>query len=162
MKLKPCSVAFGIERVSACSPRGSRLLIFIPAPDASYKFCQLDKTLGGQLLLAEDKPTSLADARAAVDANLRTPEGKKYDEQMGTEFMQKHLGPLRQCKQTSGNDLRNFWILLKLDGDGTVKEILLYPETKLGICSRAALLKEGFSPPPRGAYWIGVYMNLGH
>jgi hypothetical protein len=40
---------------------------------------------------AEDKPTSLSDARAAVEANLRTPEGKKYDEQMGAEFVQKHL-----------------------------------------------------------------------
>lgn len=112
--------------------------------------------------VAEDKATSLSDARAAVEANLRTPEGKKYDEQMGTEFVQKHLAPVRQCKQSSGNDLRSFWILLKLDKDGAAKEILLYPETKLGICAREALLKEKFSSPPRPAYWISVYMNLGH
>ncbi len=111
---------------------------------------------------AEDKPTSLSDARAAVEANLRTPEGKKYDEQMGAEFVQKHLGPLRQCKQTAGDDLRSFWILLKLDKDGTAKEVLLYPETKLGTCARGALLKETFSPPPRPAYWISVYMQLSH
>jgi hypothetical protein len=115
-----------------------------------------------QSLVAEDKPTSLSEARAAVEANLRTPEGKKYDEQMGTEFLQKHLGPLRQCKQTSGDDLRNFWILLKLDRDGTAKEVLLYPETKLGTCARGALLKEAFSSPPRPAYWISVYMQLSH
>jgi hypothetical protein len=112
--------------------------------------------------VAEDKATSLSDARAAVEANLRTPEGKKYDEQMGTEFVQKHLAPVRQCKQSSGNDLRSFWILLKLDKDGAGKEILLYPETRLGICAREALLKEKFSSPPRPAYWISVYMNLGH
>jgi len=115
-----------------------------------------------QSLVAEDRPTSLSEARAAVEANLRTPEGKKYDEQMGTEFVQKHLGPLRQCKQTAGDDLRNFWMLLKLDRDGTAKELLLYPETKLGTCARSGLLKETFSAPPRPAYWISVYLQLSH
>jgi hypothetical protein len=113
-----------------------------------------------QLLVAEDKPTSLSDARDAVEANLRTSEGKKYDELMGTEFPQKHLSPLRKCKQTAGDDKRNFWMLFKLDRDGTVKELLFYPETKLGTCARAALLKETFSAPPRPAYWISVYMQL--
>jgi hypothetical protein len=115
-----------------------------------------------RLAFAENKPTSLSDARVAVDANLRTPEGKKFDEQMGTEFVQKHLGPLRQCKQNAGGDLRSFWILLKLDKDGAAKELLLYPETKLGTCAREALLKDKFLPPPQPAYWISVYMNLGH
>jgi hypothetical protein len=122
-------------------------------------FLTWTQTLSAQ---GNDKPTSLSDARAAVEANLRTPEGKKYDEQMGTEFMQNHLAPVRQCKQTSGSDLRSFWILMKLDRDGTAKEILLYPETKLGTCAREALLKEAFSAPPRPAYWISIYMNLGH
>jgi hypothetical protein len=115
-----------------------------------------------QLLFAEDKPTSLSEARSAVDANLRTPEGKKYDEEMGSEFVQKHLAPLRQCKQTAGDDLRNFWILLKLDRDGATKEVLLYPETKLGICARAALLKETFPSPPRSGYWVSIYMQRTH
>jgi hypothetical protein len=113
-----------------------------------------------QWAVAEDKPTSLSDARAAVEANLRTPEGKAYDEQLGTEFVQKHLGALRQCKQSAGDDLRSFWILLKLDKDGTVKEVLLYPATKLGTCAREALLKDRFSSPPRPAYWVGVYMKM--
>jgi len=81
---------------------------------------------------------------------------------MGTEFVQKHLGPLRQCKQTAGGSLDNFWILLKLDKDGTAKELLLHPETKLGVCAREGLLKEKFSPPPRPDYWISVYMQLSH
>jgi hypothetical protein len=115
-----------------------------------------------QSLAAEDKPTSLSAARDAVEANLRTPEGKKYDEQMGTEFVQKHLGAIRQCKQTNGDDLRNFWMLIKLDRDGTAKELLLYPETKLGICARGALLKETFSAPPHPAYWISVYLPFSH
>jgi hypothetical protein len=115
-----------------------------------------------QLAVAQDKPTSLADARAAVEANLRTPEGNAYDEKLGTEFVQSHLGAMRQCKQSAGDDLRDFWILLKLDKDGTVKEVRLYPATKVGTCAREALLKDRFTPPPRPAYWISVYMKMGH
>jgi hypothetical protein len=114
-----------------------------------------------QSVVAEDKPTTLSDARAAVETNLRTPEGKAYDEQLGTEFVQKHLGSVRQCKQSAGDDLRSFWILIKLDKDGTVKEVLLYPSTKVGTCARESLLKDKFSSPPRPAYWVSVYMKMG-
>jgi hypothetical protein len=113
-----------------------------------------------QSVVAEDKPTSLSDARAAVETNLRTPEGKAYDEQLGTEFVQKYLGPMRQCKQSAADDLRSFWILIKLDKDGTVKEVLLYPSTKIATCARESLLKDKFSSPPRPAYWVSVYMKM--
>jgi hypothetical protein len=111
---------------------------------------------------ADDKPTSLGDARAAVEANLRTPEGKTYDEKLGKEFVDKHLGTMKQCKQSAGSDLESFWILMKLDKDGAVKEVLLHPATKMGACAREALLKRTFQPPPRAAYWVGVYMKLTH
>lgn len=110
---------------------------------------------------ADDKPTSLSDAQAAVEANLRTPQGKTYDQQLGTEFPQKYSGTLRQCKQTAGNSA-SFWILMKLEQDGSVKEVLLYPSTKLGMCAREALLKGKFSPPPRADYWVSIYLNLAH
>ena len=111
---------------------------------------------------AADKATSLSDARDAVERNLRTPAGNAYDEQLGTEFVQKHLGPLRQCKQTAGKDLRSFWILLRLEKDGTVKEVLLSPETPLGTCAQQELLKDKFVPPPSPGYWVSMYMNISH
>lgn len=109
---------------------------------------------------AEDKPTSLSDARAAVEANLRTPEGKGYEEKMGKEFPDRYLGTLRQCKQSTGGDLQSFWMLMKLAQDGSVHEVLLYPSTKLGMCMREALLKGKFSAPPHPAYWESVYLKL--
>ena len=112
--------------------------------------------------VAEDKPTSLADARDAVEANLKTPEGKAYDEQLGNDFLQKHLGEVRQCKPSAEGDMRSFWILLKLEKDGTAKEILLYPETKLGACARGSLLKDRFPSPPRGSYWASIYFKISH
>ncbi len=116
--------------------------------------------LGASLAWAEDKPTTLSDAQAAIEANLRTPEGKAFDEQMGKEFVERHMAPLRQCKQSAGGDLASFWILLKLDQDGSAKEVLLYPTTKLGVCAREALLRDRFLSPPRPGYWVGIYMKV--
>ena len=106
----------------------------------------------GSALLADEKGTNLAEARAAVEANLKTPEGKAYDERLGKEFLEKQLSKMKQCKQTAGDDLESFWILMKLDTDGAVKEILLHPTTKMGTCARETLLKSTFSPPPQPAY----------
>lgn len=116
----------------------------------------------GCAVFADEKATSLADARAAVEANLKTPEGKAYDERLGKEFLEKQMSTMRQCKQAAGNDLESFWILMKLDKDGAVKEILLHPTTKVGTCARETLLKGTFPPPPRPAYWVSVYMKLTH
>lgn len=63
--------------------------------------------------------TSLADAQAAIDANLRTP-----------------------------------------DKAGAVDEILLHPETPIGICARSAILGSRFTAPPRDGYWVGVYLKF--
>jgi len=118
--------------------------------------------IGTLALFADDKPTSPADAQAAVEANLRTPEGKAYDERLGKEFMEKHLATMKQCKENAGKDLQSFWMLMKLDKDGAVKEVLLHPTTKLGTCARETVLKATFAPPPRPAYWVSVYMKLVH
>jgi hypothetical protein len=106
--------------------------------------------------------TSLSDAQSAIESNLRTPEGKAFDDRMGQEFIARHTGPLHQCKASAGNDLTSFWILLKLDKDGAVEELLLYPTTKLGACARDVYMKDKFLPPPRPDYWVGVYLKLSH
>jgi len=108
---------------------------------------------------SQEKPTSLADARDAVETNLRTPEGKAYDEQLGKEFQEKHISTLRDCKKSTG-DLSNFWILLRLERSGAVKEVLLSPTTKLGSCTRETLLRASFAPPPKPDYWVSIYLQL--
>ena len=76
--------------------------------------------------------------------------------------MEKHLSALRQCKQSAGNDLDSFWILLRLEKDGGVQEVLLYPTTRLGTCARDTLLRDRFQSPPRPAYRVDVYMKISH
>ena len=116
--------------------------------------------MASQRIIAHDEPTSLADARAAVEANLKTPAGQAYDQQFGKEFMQKQLPALKRCKESAGKDLSSFWLLIKLDKGGAVKEVLLHPTTKMGTCARDPLLHSAFSPPPKPSYWVSVFMKL--
>jgi len=52
-------------------------------------------------------------------------------------------------------------MLFNLDKDGSVREMLLYPETKLGLCARESLVKDHFATvPPRAGYWVSVYLKL--
>lgn len=111
---------------------------------------------------AQQQRTNVSDARAAIDANLRTPQGKAYDAQIGADFMQKHFGDIARCKAAAAGEARSFWILLRIGTEGTANEILLYPETKFGACARDALVHGKFPPPPRPDYWVGVYMKLSH
>ena len=117
---------------------------------------------GARQVLAQNKPTSFADARAAVGANLKTPAGKAYDQQFGREFMEKQLPAMKRCKQSAGKNLESFWILLKVDKDGAVKEVLLHPTNSMGACARDTLLKSAFSPPPKPSYWVSVFMKLSY
>ena len=114
--------------------------------------------MGAWLVAADEKPTSLTEAGAAVAANQRTPEGKAYGAQLVKEFAGK--GILRKCSEAAGSDSDSFWILLKLDKDGVVKEVLLDPTTKLGACMRTKLLNDRFSRPPRPEYWVGVNVKI--
>jgi len=112
---------------------------------------------------AADKK-QFSDAIAAVDANLKTPAGKQYDERIGKEFSDKYMSTLKQCKQSlpAGTTIDSFDMFLKLNAEGKVLEGLVHPETQFSVCVRTALLAGKFSNPPHGDYWINIHMDLKH
>ena len=85
--------------------------------------------------LSADKK-QLEAALAAVEANLKTSAGKRYDEQLGKEFMDRYLPGLKQCKQG------------------------LPAATK--IDSFEMFMKGKFSTPPHDDYWVNVHMQMKH
>lgn len=111
------------------------------------------------LSLAADKK-QLEAAVAAVDANLRTDAGKKYDTEMGKELGQKHAVDFKQCRQATSGKAEDFDMFLRLGADGNVNEVLIYPETAVAKCDRSALLRGQFSAPPHGNYWVNVHMQF--
>ena len=112
---------------------------------------------------AADKK-QFSDAIAAVDANLKTPAGKQYDECIGKEFSDKYMSTLKQCKQSlpAGTTIDSFDMFLKLNAEGKVLEGLVHPEMQFSVCVRTALLAGKFSNPPHGDYWINIRMDLEH
>lgn len=56
--------------------------------------------------IAGDETTSLADTQAAIEANLRSPEGKAYDERLGADLFQKNHDALKKCRQGAARRLR--------------------------------------------------------
>jgi hypothetical protein len=115
------------------------------------------------LCVAADKK-QFSDAIAAVDANLKTPAGKQYDERIGKEFSDKYISSVRECKQslTGGATADSFDMFLKLNAEGKVLEGLIHPETQFTGCVRTALLAGSFSHPPHGDYWINIHMDIKH
>jgi hypothetical protein len=111
-------------------------------------------------LNADDKPTSLAAAAAAVEANMKTPEGQAYDAQIGKYLMKKYPPIMKACKQKAEGDFRGFDLLVRVEKDGTVKEVLLYPATKMSQCLRETMLKDTFSPPPKPAHWVDIHLDV--
>jgi len=109
---------------------------------------------------ADNKPTSVAAAAAAVEANMRTPEGKAYDAQVGRDLAKKYPPVMKACKEKAESDTRSFDMLVRVDKDGTVKEVLLHPPTTISQCLREAMLKDTFSPPPKPAYWVDIHIEV--
>jgi len=117
----------------------------------------------GSICLAADKK-QLTAAVAAVDANLKTSAGKQYDDRLGKEFPDKYWSSVKQCKQSlpAGTNLEPFDMFLKLNAEGKVQVVLVYPETQFANCTRAALLTGKFSNPPHDDYWINIHLELKH
>lgn len=103
-------------------------------------------------------------ALAAVEANLKTPAGKQYEDQIGKVFFEKYLPNVKPCKQfvSGGSAIDPFDVLLRLKANGEVAEGLVYPETKYSSCTRDAFLAVRFSNPPHDEYWINVHMEFKH
>jgi len=109
---------------------------------------------------AEDKSTPIATAAAAVEANMKTSEGKAYDAQIGRELAKKYPPVMKACKEKANDEARSFDMLVRVEKDGDVREVLLSPPTKVSQCLRETMLKDTFSPPPTPAHWVDIHIDV--
>jgi len=109
---------------------------------------------------ADEKPTPVAVAAAAVEANMKTPDGKAYDAQFGRELAKKYPPVMKACKDKAEGDTRSFDVLVRVEKNGAVKEVLLYPATRISQCLREAILKDTFSPPPKPVHWVDIHVDV--
>ena len=126
--------------------------------------------------LSADKK-QLEAALAAVEADLKTPAGQQYDEQVGKEFMDQWIDgsmdrwidgsiPSRPQALPAGSARRHktdsFEMLMKINSGGQVAEVLVYPESPFAGCTRTSLLSGKFSTPPHDNYWVNVHIEMKH
>jgi hypothetical protein len=119
-------------------------------------------SLGSELFSADKK--QLESAVSAVEANMKTPVGKQYDQKIANEFLEKYLSGLKACKQglPAGAKVDSFDMFIKIKTDGQVADVLVYPESQFANCARNTLVNGKFSPPPHDDYWVNVHMQMKH
>ncbi len=110
---------------------------------------------------SDPKPTRFDDALEQVRASVRTPKGRRYDSQVGRQFAQDYQAAMIRCTTSvEDQDLVPFQLLFQVARDGSVKQILVSPETKVAVCLEKQVAAGKFPKPPKRLYWVHVSMNL--
>jgi hypothetical protein len=100
----------------------------------------------------------IIEAYKAVNLNIATPEGQRYDGQIAKEFSARYARMVQDCNaRTSGP--APALLILQMARSGTVQQMLLLPETASDACLRPKLEKANFSPPPKPEYWVRVSLK---
>ena len=100
-------------------------------------------------------------ALAAAKANTTTPEGMKFDREVGKHFETHHSSTMETCTRDAvQDDLKEFTLVAKLSGEGAVEEILVKPGTKVSFCLSGAVAKDRFPKPPKPDYWVFLNMTI--
>jgi hypothetical protein len=98
---------------------------------------------------------NMIEAYKAVNANVATPEGQKYDSLIAREFSTRYARAVKDCGAAASGPAPTMLILL-VSGKGAVQQMMVVPETASDACLRPKLEKAAFSPPPRPEYWVRV------
>ena len=100
----------------------------------------------------------IVEAYQAVNVNIGTPEGLKYDGQIAREFSAHFASLVRNCATTEGGQSPTL-LILQVGKTGTVQQMLVVPQTASDACLRPKVEKAWFSPPPKPEYWVRVSLN---
>jgi hypothetical protein len=104
---------------------------------------------------------AFGDAVAAAQANLRTPEGQRYDAALAKYAAAHHGALMDGCFfATKQPDRAPFRLVLQVRTDGTIETARARPETNLAACFRDKLKGSRLPPPPAADYWVLVDMTV--
>ena len=100
----------------------------------------------------------IIEAYKAVNANVATPEGRKYDGVIAQEFSNRYLRAVKDCS-TGASGPSPTLLILQVGKNGAVQQMMLVPETASDTCLRPKLAKAAFTPPPKPEYWVRVSLT---
>ncbi len=100
----------------------------------------------------------IIDAYKAVNANVATPEGQRYDGQIAKEFAARYARVVHDCPAPASGPAPTL-LIMQVGKTGSVQQMLVVPQEASDTCLRPKLEKANFSPPPRPEYWVRVSLN---
>ena len=103
----------------------------------------------------------IIEAYKAVNANVATPEGQRYDGLIAQEFAKRYLRAVQVCN-AGGSGPSPTLLILQMSKTGAVQQMMVVPETASDACLRPKMAKAAFTPPPRPEYWVRVSLPSNH
>jgi hypothetical protein len=103
----------------------------------------------------------IIEAYKAVNANVSTPEGQKYDGVIAQEFSSRYLRAVKDCSAGASGPSPTL-LILQMSKSGAVQQMMVVPETASDACLRPKIAKAAFTPPPKPEYWVRVSLTSNH
>jgi hypothetical protein len=103
----------------------------------------------------------IIEAYKAVNANVATPEGQRYDGLIAQEFAKRYLRAVQDCN-ARGSGPSPTLLILQVSKSGAVQQMMVVPETASDACLRPKMAKAAFTPPPKPEYWVRVSLTSNH
>jgi hypothetical protein len=100
----------------------------------------------------------IIEAYKAVNANVATPEGQKYDSVIAQEFSSRYLRVVKDCSAGASGPSPTL-LILQMSKSGVVQQMMVVPETASDTCLRPKMAKAAFTPPPKPEYWVRVNLT---
>ena len=103
----------------------------------------------------------VAAAERAAEATAATPEGKKYEDQVGTAFGRDQGKSIQACaREVKRPDLSDFRVFVRVSAAGQVEEALVKPSTNLAACLQGKLKTWNVGAPLHADQWVSVQVKL--
>jgi hypothetical protein len=103
----------------------------------------------------------VAAAESAAEAAAATPEGKKYEDQVGTAFGRDQGKSIQACaREVKRPDLSDFHVFVRVNAAGRVEQALVKPNTNLAACLQGKLRAWKVAAPPHADQWVSVHVKL--
>jgi hypothetical protein len=152
---------------------GMKLLLLLWVVSFSGSFTQVlgvtsrhDRSLGdtAREYGAKKQPTAtpmlIEEAKTAVQANMHTPEGPRYDAEVARDFGERYARIMQVCVDAAAGNAESFEIFMRIAQDGAVQEVITEPAAGVAGCVRQELAKDSFAPPPKPSYWVNISMKI--
>src|SRR6185437_10395277 len=106
---------------------------------------------------------SAEQARKEAEGNVKTPQGRQFDAQIGNAFAANYSDILDACVKLDGEPKQTpFDLLLQIGSTGKVNNLFFSVPTRVSVCLASKVQTGRFPTPPQPDYWVKISINFQH